>query len=71
MKKPFKVHRFGHSLVVTVPKHIADQLRWKAGTEVMIESVDGRLVATDVPTRTKELLEIRIRESIHKLSKVS
>ena len=64
MRKPLKVHRFGHSCVVTVPKHLLEKLGWKAGTEVCCDSVDGRLIVTDMATRTKDLLEIRIREAI-------
>lgn len=56
---------------MTIPKAILGQLQWKAGTDVLVESVDGRVIITDVPTRTKELLELRIRESIAKVQRLA
>jgi antitoxin component of MazEF toxin-antitoxin module len=64
VKKPYRVQRFGHSHCVIVPKAIFDKLKWKPGTEVFIDEIDGRVVITDAERRVKELLEVRIRLQI-------
>lgn len=69
MRKPYRVHQFGHSLVVCIPVKALQQLKWRKGTEVFIDVIDGRAVITDADRKTRELFEIRVREGLERAAR--
>ena len=40
MKKIVKLRRQGSSLVITIPKDLIDDLKWKEDTDILLESQD-------------------------------
>jgi len=61
------VSKWGNSAAIRLPKHIADQVNIKEGTEVSISILEGTIVITPQQKRytLEELLAGVTRENLH------
>ena len=55
------IQKWGNSLGVRIPKHLAQQARLKEGAEVEIAAVDDRIIITPVAVPTLEELLTEIK----------